>query len=158
MSGEIVYAYRAKVMPLIVGLALFSACAVAAGGGALENDRGLLVNGIVLFGPAAATAFYWFLFGFSCMLVGLSGLVIVRSLFWPSYLVFDGDGLIVPFGFLQRKTVRIAYSAITHIIEERGFGQISLVVSHEGSKTRILRGMLPSIDAYNSVGSLLRRH
>ena len=58
LGGAVVreFPYRPKWGMIIFGVVFFGACSVALGMKAADNDRGVVINGLIEFGPQGATA------------------------------------------------------------------------------------------------------
>ena len=70
-------------------------------------------------------------------------------------LELGNDGVILPHGFLHRKTKAIVYGDIRAVREERSRGQRVLILHTSTDFGRITASLLPDDDAYATVKKLL---
>ena len=85
------------------------------------------------------------------------GLVLVfRRIALPcATLEIGQDGIVLPYGFLRRKSERVIYRDIRAVHEERVRGRTFLVLHATTDSGRIAASLLPNEDAYTVVTSIL---
>lgn len=110
--------------------------------------------GLRLMGPAGAIAERVF-FGFCSAFSAATALMLVSRLSSREVLEFETDALLLPDGFLQRKTLRIAYADIQEVTEKRKQGMTELWITAGGQKHSISSIFLPDKKIFAEVRDFL---
>jgi hypothetical protein len=127
----------------------FTLCAVFYFYKTATNDRGLILNGLLEFGAAGATAFYCTLGVLSLMFVLSAVLGVAHGLIRRPVLIVADDYITVPGTFLRRRENRIVLSQITAASIQKIYGQQLLTVWSGASKVTIARSMMPSQELFD---------
>jgi hypothetical protein len=149
-SEQQVKTFRCRPSPkvmLLCGL-FFGACAAVLGHKASTNTKGLVLDGIIGFGPAGASAFYWVLTALSILFVLAAGWTIFTTLVHgvPD-VVLTGDAISFPAGFPIKRSVRLSYSDITGLSRSEVNGQRFLTLHTATKKHHMVLNWLGSKDA-----------
>lgn len=137
------YDYRPKLWTSLLGGLFFAGCGVILGKVALDNDRGLILNGLIELDAGDATVFYWVL------VVACTGFVLialatsVRALGAPHQVVLDATSITVPRGVLRQTLVTVPIDRITDLQVTQVQSQKLLTIRHDDGKLTIVRGLLP---------------
>jgi len=156
MSSDIrEYEYRPRWSIIILGVLFFALCAAMMGSAAVDNDRGLIINGIIRFGLDGATVFYWVLAAFSAGFVVLFIFLAYHRLTFQQRLVFGPAAMTGPASRWSKQERQIAYRDITGLSMTTFRGQKFLYIAHPDGKYTIAATMLPSGKAFSEVCELL---
>lgn len=117
------FPYNASWKMVFLVCGFFGLCAVVLGKRALQNDRGLIINGIITLDHFAANIFFWSLVAAAMTFVLMGIAIAARKLLRPVELVFDENELVLPHGFMQRLIDRIPYSQMEGATEIEVSGQ-----------------------------------
>ncbi len=150
------YAYNPKWWAILASAAFFGACAAFMGYKAAHNSAGVIINGLVTLGPAGATVFYWIVAATAGLFVLAAIAITLRRILSPKVLELTTDSLLLPYGFLQKKTSRIAYADIQRVEEIQISGQTFLYVTAGGLRFTITASLLPDKDSYTAISNFLR--
>ena len=145
------YDYKPRAYVMVLSGLLFTGFGILLGKEASENDRGLILNGVIELGPRDATTFYWVLTALcgAFVLIALVGLA--RALGAPHEVVLDRTAITAPKAALARRVVTVPFAAITdlQIVELRS--QKMLTIHHRDGKLTLARAMLPSRAAFEEI-------
>jgi hypothetical protein len=155
MHIEREYPYRPRLPGILFGTLFFTAAAVALARTARTNTQGILIEGIIPLSPAQATVFYWVLFAFSVLTVGMGVAGLFHRATCRQRLAFTPEGILAPKSRWAREEVLIAYSSITHLERARLPSNQHLYVDHPGGRQIINAAMLPNTAAFEEICSLL---
>jgi hypothetical protein len=101
--------YSIRPGKMILPLLMFSACAALFFFKAFNNDRGLIINGIIKLNEGQGTVFYYVIAGLSCLFVMAAIAAIINGLRVKQKLIICSDGLDLPIG---KETARLYFSNI----------------------------------------------
>jgi hypothetical protein len=149
------YQYRPTWTLIVSVAAFFGLAAVVLSSAAMENDRGLIINGIIHLDPEGATVFYWALTACSAGFVVIAAFLARHRFVFRQRLAFGSTGLIVPASRWSQEEKEIAYRDISALSEAKISGQRFLYITHSEGKYTINASMLPSKDAYAEFCELL---
>jgi hypothetical protein len=149
------YEYRPRWTVIFCCALLFGLAAVFFAFRAANNDRGLIVNGIIKLGPQAATGFYWVLTACSIGFVGMAAFPAYHRVTFRQRLALGPTALIVPASRWSREEKEIAYWDIEGLSTTAVGGQRFLNIQHAGGKHTITASLLPSKAAFDEVCELL---
>jgi hypothetical protein len=142
--------FRCRPSPKSMGLAalFFGACAVVLGHKASTNTRGLILNGIIEFSPAGASAFFWVLTVFSLLFVLVAGWTIFTTFVHgiPD-IVLSHDAISFPVGFAIKRALRLPYAEITGFSRSEVSGQRFLTLYTSNKKYHIVLNWLGAKEA-----------
>lgn len=130
-------------MIMLLCSAFFGACAALLGYEAFTNDRGLILNGIIEFGPFGATVFYWIL-AVSSLLFVLVGLWTIFTMFYHGIpdVVLTEDSVSFPIGFPVKRNFTLPYAEISGLSHTEINGQRFLYLHTAKKKFYILLNWL----------------
>ena len=142
---------------LLAGL-FFAGCGVVLAKVAVENDRGLIINGLIRFEPPGATIFYWVLTTFSVGFVVAAVLGLIRAFGPLREVVLDDASLSAPRGGLSGRITTVPLASIVALRVREVKRQRFVIVEYAGGKLTISGSMLPSSDDFETlVGEIERR-
>ena len=142
---EYKYPYQPKWMPILLGGLFFTVCGGVLAHSAWNNERGLIINGILELEAATATIVYWVLAALSFVLVLLCGLQAYNRLTQFREVRLTGDSLIAPKSAWSTNEVSIPLAEITDLRQQEVNGQRFLkVVAADGKKITLVAGYLPN--------------
>lgn len=147
--------YRPKWTAILFCAVFFGLCAVVLGAKAANNERGLVLNGIIELGPEGASIFYWVLCGFSVAFVIMAVFLALHRAVLRQRLAFAQTALLVPRSRWSNQERHIEYDDIQAVTTGEISGQHVLYVHHTGGKYTIVASMLPSRAAFEEVRALL---
>jgi hypothetical protein len=150
--------YNPKWGVILACAAFFGGCSGFMGYMAAHNTAGLVVNGIITLGPTGATAFYWVISASSAGFVLMALLLTARRMASPQVLELGPEALLLPHGFFQMRTSRIAYAEIQTLSEGRVSGQAFLYVTAGGLRYTITASLFPDGETYAEVRDFLGSH
>ncbi len=150
------YTYNPKWWAILASAAFFGACAAFMGYKATHNTAGVIINGLVTLGPTGATVLYWGVAVTAGLFVLAAIAITLRRIASPKVLEFTTDSLLLPYGFLQTKTSRIAYADIQRVEEIEISGQTFLYVTAAGLRYTVAASLLPDKDSYTAIRTFLQ--
>ncbi|HET7539078.1 MAG TPA: hypothetical protein VFK05_04375 [Polyangiaceae bacterium] len=150
------YRYQPRLVPMLLVVLFFGACLLFYVWRASNNDRGLIINGLITLETEGATTFYAVLAVLSAGFVLVGVWALATRLRGPSYLVFDTDQLSVPSRFGRRPRL-VPYASMREIKLLRVQGQSMLQIETEGGKVTVAAIMLASDAQLSEVGEALVR-
>jgi hypothetical protein len=150
------YSYNPSLLVGVLCAIFFAVCSLLIGGPVAQEDRGLVINGIIELGPQGARNFYWVLAVLSA-LMSLGGLaLIVRLLLFPKILELGENALMLPCGFMQWRIDCIRYADIQELSEGRINSQTFLtIMTSGGRKYHVMRSMFHDGQRYTEVRDYL---
>ena len=158
MDSELKYLYRQKWSSIIFIVVFFGFCTPALFYKAQDNDRGLIINGLIELSTKNASIFYWIICAFSFVLF-LFGLISVYfRVKEKKYLVISDFELIIPPVGFNRREYRILLDKINSIQEIKISGQIMLKISSEGKSRTIVKKLLENKTQYEEVKKNLKEN
>lgn len=149
------FPYRPKVWSLFLACLFFGAMAWFMGKEGLENDRGLVINGLIRLGPVGATRFYGSIAVVAGLFVlaGLCGLLM--TVFTSHRVLLGPDHLSAPkFGFSRQPTL-VSIDKISHLEIQEIHNQRFLNIHHPGGKLSVQASFLPNQGAFEELCSAL---
>jgi hypothetical protein len=149
------YDYKPKWRVIFLCAFFFGLGAVVLAFKAANNDRGLIISGIIKLGPQAATIFYLVLTACSLGFVGLAAFLAYHRVAYRQRLAFGTAALIVPASRWSGEEKEIAYRDIEGLSTTVVSGQRFLNIHHSGGKHTITASMMPSKAAFEEVCALL---
>ena len=161
-TEQLEFPYKANAWTMLAGMAFFGACAAGMASAALNNDRGLLLNGIIEFTPDGATRFYGAIAIVSALFVVGAIMMLVLSFTSPGSVRLTAAELYAPGTGFGRKPKAIPLHEIVDIGVQTIQRQRFMNVYHRGGKLSLAQSMLPSKEAFEElhgalVASLRRR-
>jgi hypothetical protein len=150
------YPYKPRLRTTLLVISFGVALAAGMGYAALSNDRGLIINGILRFGPLGATIVYWCLAGIGavCLVIGLA--MLVANLTSKARLRLTPTEFSAPRHAFDRTTTTIPVAEIQAIQVYSVRDQHFLDIAHGDATLTILRSCLPSTAAFEEVCGALR--
>lgn len=138
------YDYKPKLWASLLGGLFFAGCGVVLGKVALDNDRGLILNGLIELDTGDATTFYGVLAAACIGFVAIALVSTVRAFGAPHEVVLDATSITAPKGVMQKVVVTVPYTRITDLQVTQVQSQKLLTIHHADGKLVIARGMLPT--------------
>lgn len=138
------YAYRPRGGWMLFGTVFFSGCALVLRTKARENDRGLILNGIIELSASGATTFYWALVWTSVAFVAIATAALLLRILNPQKLVLTGDGLLAPRSLLSRTPMLIRYVDIREVFPHSVASNHFVRIVHAGGKKELPESMFAS--------------
>jgi hypothetical protein len=145
------FPYRAKPTAIFLAGGFFTLCATFCFYKTATNGRGLVLNGILEFSPAGATAFYCSLGVASALFVLCALVAVIHGVVKRPVLILADDQITVPSGFLTRREKCIVLSSVTGASVQKISNQLFLTVWSADEEVSIARRMLPSQDAFDRI-------
>lgn len=155
MTIEREYEYEAKWSTIVLGTLFFGACAGVLGATARDNDRGLVINGIVELSRNGATFFYLGLALTSVLFVALFGLMAVVRLTLRQRIAFSETCLIVPRSRWSSNEVVVPFHEIRTISKSEVAGQHFLKIVHASGKFTLNASLCPSWYDFDEICRLI---
>lgn len=149
------FEYEPTWTTIMMCSACISVCAAVLGIKAANNDRGLIINGIIELEPSGATIFYWILTACSIGFVAAAVIMVYHRLTYRQRLAFGRSALIGPTSRWSREEMEIAYRDIHELSTVTIGGQRFLYITHQGGKYTVTASLLPSKAAFEEVCELL---
>lgn len=149
------YEYRIKWTMIVLCAAFFALCTAVLGAKAANNNRGVIINGLIELGPDGATNFYWALAAVSAGFIVLAGFLAYHRVTFRQRLIFGQAAMTVPVSRWSREEKEIPYREVLALSEATISGQRFLYVTHLGGKYTVTASMLPSKAAFAEVCELL---
>ena len=152
------YDYKPKLWSSLLLSLFFAGCAVLIGKSALENDRGLILNGLIELDTGDATIFYWVLTALCAAFVAIGILSSVRAMGAPHQIVLDATTITAPKGVMGRALATVPYARVDGVEVTEMRSQKLLTIRYPEGKLVIARGLLPSKDAFEELLAALDTH
>jgi hypothetical protein len=156
MSGDVrEYEYRPRWSTIALGVVFFGFCTAFFVREAVNNDRGVIINGIIELGRGGATALYWVLASLSGGFVVAAAFLAVLRMTSRQRLSFGATSARVPASRWSSDVKEIAYRDIVSLSDTTTSGQRFLNVVQAESTYTIVASMLPSDAEFEEVRELL---
>jgi hypothetical protein len=124
-----------------------------------HNDRRAIFNDAIPLNATGAMVYYWTIVSLGVMFLVLAVLPpLARRLANPQILELAEDAVLLPHGFLRRRTSRIPYADIKRVWEANLFNQTLLHVATAQRNFEIVASMLPDLDSYRAVRDFMYSH
>jgi hypothetical protein len=158
LGGQVIreFPYRPGWVLLILCLVMFGTGSIVLSKVAIENDRGVIINGLIRLGPDGATVFYWSLAALSILFSALGVLLFYVRLTTFAQIVVTVEGIYVPKRPLLTKVEFIAFPRIVALSERRMSRQRFLYLYHDGGKCSVVASMLPTKNDLDALIGLIR--
>jgi hypothetical protein len=145
------FAYRPNPLWMALGAAFFAVCAAFLGHEAANNDRGLLLNGVIELSARGATVFYGCLAAASVAFVAAGVAGAVAGLVSPHHVTLTATELSVPRFAISRRPTVVALADVQGLEIQQVQQQRFLNVRHRGGKLAINRSFLPDAAAFDAL-------
>lgn len=149
------YRYAPRALPMVLAWLFFGVCSVFYVYRAQNNDRGLVVNGLIELEVGTATGFYWALAACSAGFVAIASWGLFARWTKPRYLELDESGLSIP-GRFGRRDRRIEYASVRGIQLMNVSGQRFVRVTSGDAEVSIAGVMLTTERELDEVAAALR--
>lgn len=122
---------------------------------ALNNDRGLILNGIIEFSENGATIFYWIMTAFCLAFALVGAFTVFQGVFLQREIILQENSFSCPKKLLSSQIVSINYADITatNIFQSQ---QTFLEILHIGGRLSILQSALPNKQAFYQLIEILK--
>jgi hypothetical protein len=147
--------YNPKWGMIALAILFFGACSVFMALEAMNNNAGLIINGVITLDPNGATLFYWVISALGAGFVLMGLLLTGRRIISHQVLDIGTEELLLPWGFMQRKTATIIYADIDKVTEVDVSGQKFIYVTAKGLRYTITASLFPDKKTYEEVKSFL---
>jgi hypothetical protein len=157
IEGDREYPYKPSWMTIVCLGVFFGLCSVGFGYLASNNQRGLIINGLIEFSPENATLLYWLLWFVCVSFVVLAGVVAIMRVVLPQRVVVTQTALILPKSRWSSEEISIQYQAIISLATSEVSGQRFLHVAHSSGKHYVNSSFLPSKAAFEEICEMLAK-
>lgn len=157
-DAEREYPYRPSWPGIVFTVAFFGLVAIFAGMTAAQNDKPLLIKGVIRLETDAATIFLWTATAFCALLFTLSASQVYRRIVYRQRLVLGPTALKLPASDFSSEETEIPFQDIHDLSVAHAYGQRCLYVTHAGGKRRIAASLLASKAAFDEICDLLAAH
>jgi hypothetical protein len=146
------YLYRAKAWIALLGWLLFGGGAVMFIYKALNNEVGLIIDGIIELSPSNATIFYWTFAVFSSVFTFFMLILLYDFLFGEKkYIIVYEDRISLPAGFRQKKVKEFYYNEIVDMTEINMGRQKFFEIKTTNDKANFGLSLMPNKAAYEEL-------
>jgi hypothetical protein len=149
------YDYRPRWTTIIFGALFFGACAIVLAIEASSNQRGMILNSMIVFTPTGATIFYWVLTATSVGFVIISGFL----LFWRATrrqrIAVTDICLIIPRSRFSTDELSVPFGDIVEVSVFAVARQRSLTIVHKGGRFTLAASLLPKNQDFDQIYRLL---
>jgi len=152
---EIRFPYKPKLIPAILAILLFGGAAIFMTHQAMNNDRGLILNGIIKFSVEGATVFYWALAVFSTILPFLGLLTIIQSLTVKREITIRKNNFTSPKNSFSSKEITMNFLEISDIHIQEIQKNKSLVIFDGKEKLIIPEQMLSDKKSFEQLSIII---
>lgn len=149
------YDYKPKAWGMALAGFFFVGCGVILGKTALENHRGLVLNGIIQLDTGDATIFYWVLTAACALAVAAALFGIVDAFGAAQEVVLDETSITVPKGMFGRVPVTVRFTHITDVRIMEVNSQKMLMIHHPGGTLTLPHSMLPTREDFDELADAL---
>lgn len=151
------YPYKPKIWAMAMVVLVFGVMGWFIAQEAINNDRGMVLNGVIHFSEGGATAVYWCVAVASGLffIVGISALFV--SIFGSHRLVVTSASISAPRSGFSRKPTVVPLSSITSLETQVIQHHRLLIIWHREGKLVIRRAWFPDTAAFDEVCDLLVR-
>lgn len=145
------FEYRPKPLTMALAALFFAACGAFMAHEAANNDRGLILNGVIELSARGATIFFVCLVVLSAAFVagGVAG--VIAGFVRPSYVTLTASELSAPRSPFSRRPTIIPLADVQGLELQQVQGQRFLNVRHRGGKLSINRAFLPDATAFDAL-------
>ncbi len=155
--SETRYPYQPKIVTFLLVIAMFGSCASFFIYQAINNEVGLIINGLLELSQNGATIFYGVLAALSLGFV-LIGLLSMFKRFTTKREIVVGDTSISsPKSGVSSKVITVAYADILMMERQEVSGQHILNITHNDGKLSIPHSMLPSKQVFEEMVDLITK-
>lgn len=152
------YEYRPQLISTLLIIVFFGACGGFLAHQALNNEVGLVLNGIIRFDAGGATLFYWVLAALSFIFVAIGALMLFQRFTGGEQFleIYEGHFIVPKSGFNKEKTVH--YKSVKTIQKQDVKGTITLTFVTDESKAAVTNRNFKSKSEFeDAVNELVRR-
>lgn len=150
------YDYKPKLWVIGLSGLFFAGCGVVLAKSALENDRGMIINGLITLDTGDASILLWVLTLFSVGFVLVALVGVVRALGAPQEVVLDARAITAPKSGFSRMLVTVPLLDVDNLQIVEIKSQKMLTIHHRHGKLTINRAMLPDREAFETLFATLR--
>ena len=151
------YDYRPKWTIIVLCALFFGACALVLGAKAHENDRGLIINGIIELEPGGATIFYWVLAALSIGFVVAAGFLAIVRLTLHQRIGLTETCITIPRSRWSSEEVAVPFGEIVDLSTSQVSGQRFLNIVYNGGKFTLTASMLPRKEDFDEICAAVSR-
>jgi hypothetical protein len=145
------YAYRPKWTTIVLASLFFGAGALFFAAMAKDNDRGLIINGIIELSPGGARIFYWALAALSVGLVAAASTMAMVRLTLRQRIAVGTTCITVPRSRWSSEEIAVPFAEIIRLSTSDVSGQRFLKVVYRGGKFKLVASMLPSEGDFDEI-------
>jgi hypothetical protein len=120
---------------------------------AVTNNRGLIINGVIHFGPTGATILYYLIAALFCFTFSALAAVLLRCLFNPHSLLLGPDGITFFKGWLKRKKIFVPYQSIGSLFQQQNVkgGSRTLIFVVKNQRFEVAEAYLKNRSTYDEI-------
>ena len=145
------YDYRPKWTAIVLCALFFGALAIFFAAMAKDNDRGLVINGIIELSPSIATVFYLVFAGLSVAFVAGAGVLAIDRLTVHRRIAFTDSGITIPRSRWSTEEIAVPFSEIVRLSTSEVQRQRFLKIVYKGGKFTLNASLLPSKDDFDEI-------
>jgi uncharacterized membrane protein YdbT with pleckstrin-like domain len=149
------FPYKPKMRKHILGASFFALCSFALTMKALQNDEGLIINGMFELSIDGASIFFWVLASFSVLFVLLGIVIIISIIQKPKEITITDNEIFVPKSLISSKIFHIKFDNIQEIKMQDVFNERILIIIHSEGKAAIPRSVFGSNERFEALESLI---
>lgn len=142
------FPYKPNILGVLFATLCFGGMSTFIGFSAINNDRGLILNGIIEFSEGSATILYWIISLFFGGITILLILTLINSLTLKREIIIQKNKIISPKNGYSRNNEAVNFMDISEIYIEEIQKNISLIIKHKKGKLVISNQMLPNKEAF----------
>ncbi|MGJ8641480.1 MAG: hypothetical protein ACSHYA_18970 [Opitutaceae bacterium] len=149
------YAYKPKVLTMLMCIFFFGLCAIVIALKAKENEQGLVLNGIFTFSERGADIFYWSLVVGSVGFVLIGLIALLKSITGSLNLELTETEIRIPKGFIKKAHVNLQLAELVNISESEVNGQRFLYLHTKHGNLSVSRSMMANKESYEEFRELI---
>jgi hypothetical protein len=138
------YDYQPKTLPFALAAAFCAGGAVLMAKFALDNDRGMIIDGLIRLDRGAATVFLWGVAGVFVVGLAIASAALARSFGPARQIVLDRHAISAPKNGLSHTIETVRYTEISGLRLTQVRSHHFLELRHPRGKVTIASAMLPS--------------
>ncbi|MBL7252574.1 hypothetical protein [Alloalcanivorax marinus] len=152
------YPYKPKLLAAIVTVVFFGVLAGFMGFFSLDNDRGLVLNGIIHFSRMGATIFYWVITFVLAAFSVLGLLLIFKSLTSKGELIITDQYVRAPKSGISKKIITVPFNDVEKVSVQEVKGTVFFKIIHRKGKLTIVSSVLPKREDFEYVKKHILAH
>lgn len=155
---DLTYQYRPNPIVAAGLSALSGLAALHAASTAMNNSRGLRIDGPIRFGPEGATFFHWFIAAVCLIVMVIGTIASINGVLSNSCLTLSKLSISAPASFCSLTPTVVEYANVRCLAMVTMNGQRSLVIYRATGLLRVNESWLPNTDAFEVLCSDIATH